>query len=1111
MSNDPPSTSDGPDLPSDAGLSGRSESAEKNELAEKNEPAEKNRPVGQDEPGGRVGSANASFVEAATIIRGRSELRGGDGSSAMPSPAARSGGDLAADAAAVSRPPQPGDRSPAAVAKVLVGHRLNHFYLEAMIGGGGMGAVFRAKDEQLDRTVAVKVVPFAGSDTELQRRFRNEAQSAAKLDHPHIAQVFDVGSDSTWHYIVFEYIQGINLRDLVTREGVLSIGDAVLYTMQLADALHHASDRGITHRDVKPSNVVLSSGRIKLVDMGLARSEKYDLSADMTASGVTLGTFDYISPEQARDPRVADIRSDLYSLGCTLFFMLCGRPPYAGGTMLQKLLAHGNEPPPDIRTLRSGVGDELTDVLMRLLAKDPDDRYQSPADLIDALQGVASRESLGRLNAGTSVVERPRWQTWVLSRDGQKSLPWIMGAILVVVIAIGLQIHSRMQHRDLVMPRGLMVPIQSMTTAGAGAGEPVFGEMGVGEQVAGGQGAGGQNAGQPGRGVEEFATDAASPTGPGASERQRGGVVFENESSAGPTLFQDSAGTPNGLDRGNTNNPNIVGLDESSINIDSTPSGFGAARQSGGFGATSITGSGSSDGPGEVRGRPPRGLGEFPAGGVLAENQTPDEVEGENADSLEIGVEQSVSARRGVATETDFSGGLDDRFSSTLDLRDSEKTAIRVTDSPRFDELETRTLAGAIAMAKRQGVNTIDLAIDNLVCEPIQIDGDDLTIRSIVGGTTLWFDDDGESSFSPAQRSAVIQSSAEQVEFQDVHIHWTATKRAALFRLEGTDLLNLTDCVITIDGRFDAARDSAASQRLLQRRRDALGPPDDDLLTGPGAFSSRGSRQTYNQRQEDSRISELDVPDVAPATHMIVIADGDRFAESLSFRGGKPLTYVDLNNVIVRGETSMVAVEGDQQLDLAWDNGLLAISGAMIRVGGAGRAGESQRRIELTLGQLVVDAKAGLVQMDLELDRPYPVELARSARKCVFVIRRSSPQFVIVGSSELTPPSSFLQLIGTRNAYDSDPTLTDPLIRASTADGVTQTVPIRDMLTGNNAWLREKEPRMSVRWAGGDRPSRDWHDREIDDYLIVDAATRGFEQRWLPPRSLYSVVPSGGE
>lgn len=359
------------------------------------------------------------------------------------------------------------DRSPAAVAKVLLGQKLNHFHLQEMIGGGGMGAVFRAHDEQLDRTVAVKVIPFVGDDPDLNRRFRNEAKSAAKLDHPNIARVFDVGNHDSWHYIVFEYISGVNIRDKVARHGVLSIDDSVFYVSQLAEAIGHAASRGIVHRDIKPSNVLICDDeQIKLVDMGLARSENFDVSEDMTASGVTLGTFDYISPEQARDPRDADVRSDIYSLGCTLYYMLTSRPPYPGGTMLQKLLSHGNAPPPDPRAVRHEVSDDLYAVIQKMLAKQPDDRYQTVADLLADLSEVAAREHLMRSLGGNSIAIHEPSPLWVWA---QHHLPWVVAVALLVLSAGWLHVMSLIS----AQPMSVEVPGTATSVEPGMVSEPV--------------------------------------------------------------------------------------------------------------------------------------------------------------------------------------------------------------------------------------------------------------------------------------------------------------------------------------------------------------------------------------------------------------------------------------------------------------------------------------------------------------------------------------------------------------------------------------------------------------------------------------------------------------
>lgn len=323
------------------------------------------------------------------------------------------------------------------LASMLEGRQLDHFAVDQMIGGGGMGAVFRGRDLRLDRVVAVKVIPAARRDPETLRRFRLEAQAAAKLDHPNIARVYYVGEAEQWNYIVFEFIDGVNLRDLVEMEGPLSVDDAVFYTRQVAEALQHAHQREVVHRDIKPSNVlVTAAGAAKVVDMGLARNTALDRSTtDETASGVTLGTFDYISPEQARNPRDADVRSDLYSLGCTLFYMLTGNPPFPEGTALQKLLSHGSQAPPDPRGWREDLSDELFEITMKLMAKRPQDRYQTPTELISDLVMLAEVENLPRSQSpGTMLVPNHTAQPTLV----ESNLPWLVAVAFLLVSTLWL-------------------------------------------------------------------------------------------------------------------------------------------------------------------------------------------------------------------------------------------------------------------------------------------------------------------------------------------------------------------------------------------------------------------------------------------------------------------------------------------------------------------------------------------------------------------------------------------------------------------------------------------------------------------------------------------------
>ncbi len=269
------------------------------------------------------------------------------------------------------------------------GFFLGKYKLLDRLGSGGMGEVFLGEHPQLRRLVAIKVLPEALVDSpEHLRRFYRESRAMASLQHPNIIQAFDVDRDGRVHYLVMEYVPGLDLQRLVRQGGVLQPVVGVDYLRQAALGLSHAHSRGLIHRDIKPSNLFVSrQGEIKILDMGIARVIDQDDEPILTGSHQMLGTLDYQAPEQWTDANSVDARADLYSLGCTMCFLLVGQPPFPMGNASQRQLQHETADPPKLDRLRKDIPEDLAEIAGRLLAKRPADRFASAAELARVLEG----------------------------------------------------------------------------------------------------------------------------------------------------------------------------------------------------------------------------------------------------------------------------------------------------------------------------------------------------------------------------------------------------------------------------------------------------------------------------------------------------------------------------------------------------------------------------------------------------------------------------------------------------------------------------------------------------------------------------------------------------
>lgn len=312
-----------------------------------------------------------------------------------------------------------------------------------LIGRGGMANVYRGTDATLGRTVAIKVLSDSfAADPDFVARFRREAQAAAKMNHPNVVNVYDSGADDGTNYIVMEFVQGRTLAEIIAHDGRLMPERSIEIAEAVCDALAFAHREGIVHRDIKPGNImVTSAGEVKLMDFGIARQEQQETVAQTAA---VLGTAQYLSPEQARGEAL-DLRSDIYSLGVVLYEMLVGKPPFAGDSAVALAMAHVQEAPVPPSQVASGIPSDLDSVVMRALAKNPDNRYGSTLEF---------KQDLERVRAGQAVAAPPVAATQVITppttpmtagaaatgtsggNGGSKGALWAIIALIVVALIV---------------------------------------------------------------------------------------------------------------------------------------------------------------------------------------------------------------------------------------------------------------------------------------------------------------------------------------------------------------------------------------------------------------------------------------------------------------------------------------------------------------------------------------------------------------------------------------------------------------------------------------------------------------------------------------------------
>ena len=365
-------------------------------------------------------------------------------------------------------PPEPGS---------LIGRQLGDYTLERLIGMGGMGEVYLAQQISLPRAVALKILRFELSrDEQYLRRFRTEAKAIAPISHPHIVSVYSIGEQDGLHFIAFEYVRGINLRQYIDRHGPLEEETALRIAMRVTSAIQQASEAGIIHRDIKPENVLITRrGEVKVADFGLARQVGGE-DVRLTQTGVTMGTPLYMSPEQIQGNEL-DARSDLYSLGVMCYHMLAGEPPFRGETAMAVAIKHVHGVAEPLQEIRPDVKPEFLAIIARMMAKKPEDRYESPGALLTDLERLQAGDThlikpwpgfediTRNSRRRRTVLQRIRsfWRQTIWAATHPPYQHWFMAGSLVIALAAGGGVAygvKRMQELPQLIPDIKEIPTQ---------------------------------------------------------------------------------------------------------------------------------------------------------------------------------------------------------------------------------------------------------------------------------------------------------------------------------------------------------------------------------------------------------------------------------------------------------------------------------------------------------------------------------------------------------------------------------------------------------------------------------------------------------------------------